>query len=89
MISPYVYDICIEYKYVKNKMLWKNEPPYLATTSQVIFMDCDLVAIIYWQSLLSITITLGVLENTHKLYPVVLVLFVTPSLLQIGVQLGV
>jgi hypothetical protein len=47
-------------QYVENKMWWKIEPPYLATTPHVIFVDCDLVVIIYWQSLSSIPITLGV-----------------------------
>jgi hypothetical protein len=42
----------------------KNEPPYLATTLHVIFVDCDLVAIIYWQPLSSVPITLDVWENT-------------------------
>jgi hypothetical protein len=40
-------------------MWWKNQPPSLATTPHVIFVDCDLVAIIYWQSFLSIPITLA------------------------------
>ncbi len=47
-------------QHVKNEMSWKNEPPYLATTPHVIFVDCDLVAIIYGQPLLSMPITLGV-----------------------------
>jgi hypothetical protein len=46
--------------HVENKMWWKNEPPYLATTSHVIFVDCDLIAIIYWQIFSSILITFGV-----------------------------
>jgi hypothetical protein len=53
-------------QYLENKMWWENEPPYLATTPHVIFVNCHLVAIIYWWSLLSIPITLGVYENTHN-----------------------
>jgi hypothetical protein len=30
-------------QYVENKMWWKNEPPYLATTPHVIFVDCHCV----------------------------------------------
>jgi len=47
-------------QYVENKMWWKIELPYLTTIPHVIFVDCDLVAIIYWQSPSSIPITLGV-----------------------------
>jgi len=47
-------------QHVENQMWWKNEPPYLATTPHVIFVDYDLVAIIYSQPLLSMFITLGV-----------------------------
>jgi hypothetical protein len=46
--------------YVENKMWWKIEAPYLATSPPVIFVDCDLIVIIYWQSLSSIPITFGV-----------------------------
>jgi hypothetical protein len=45
---------------VENKMWWENEPPYFVTTLNVIFVNCHLVAIVYWQSLSSIPITLGV-----------------------------
>jgi hypothetical protein len=47
-------------QHVENQMSWKNEPPYLATTPHVIFVDYDLVVIIYGQPLLSMPITLGV-----------------------------
>jgi hypothetical protein len=47
-------------QYVKNQMWWKYEPPYLAFTPHVIFVGCDLVAIIYWQPLSNIPITLDV-----------------------------
>jgi len=47
-------------QHVENQMSWKNEPPYLTTTPHVIFVDCDLVAIIYGQPLLSMHVTLGV-----------------------------
>ncbi len=53
-------------QYVQNQMWWKNEPPYLAITPHVIFVDCDLVAIIYWQYLSSIPITHGIEENTYN-----------------------
>jgi len=53
-------------QYVENQMWWKFELPYLVTTPHVIFVDCDLVAIIYWDFLSSIPITLGVQENTHN-----------------------
>jgi len=47
-------------QHVENQMSWKNEPPYFATTPHVIFVDCDLVAIIYGKPLLSMPITFGV-----------------------------
>jgi len=47
-------------QHVENQMSWKNELPYFATTPHVIFVDCDLVAIIYGKPLLSMPITFGV-----------------------------
>jgi hypothetical protein len=66
LISKYfchidVFTICLWHlngiQYVKNQMWWKNEPPYFATTPHVIFVDCHLVAIIYWRPLLNMPIT--------------------------------
>jgi len=58
------FNICLWHlnriQYVENQIWWKNESPYLATTPHVIFVDCDLVVIIYWQPLSSIPITLDV-----------------------------
>jgi hypothetical protein len=47
-------------QYVENQMWWTNEPSYLATIPDVIFVDYDLVAIIYGQPFSSMLITLGV-----------------------------
>jgi len=47
-------------QYVENQMWWKNEPPYLVTTPRVIFVDCDLVAIIYWQPFINMVRSLPI-----------------------------
>ncbi len=44
------FTICLTFEWntiCRKSNVMKNEPPYLATTPHVIFVDCDLVAIIY------------------------------------------